>query len=312
MGPFAGQPVGLVGGDRRTLELASLLVAQGACVRVAGFAPELLPPGVLPAATVGEAAGCAWAVILPLSGTDDDGRIRHHGPEADGLRLDERSLRLLQPRGYLVTGRARPGVRLACQRLGLQLVELLDDEEFLLRNAVVTAEGALELAMSHLPVTLHGSASVVVGVGRCGQQLVRLLGALGSRVIAVGFRPEEHARAEALGARSVEPRSLAEAVEGADVIFNTAPALVVTEGVLARMSPQAILIDIASEPGGVDRAAAARLGRVALHIPGIPGKTAPRTAARITLEVLRRRLQPDAASAGQRSAAECEGGGRAA
>ena len=45
------------------------------------------------------------------------------------------------------------------------------------------------------------------------------------------------------------------------------------------VSPAAFLLDLASAPGGVDRAGAQELGLRVLSAPGLPGRTAPVTAA---------------------------------
>ena len=45
------------------------------------------------------------------------------------------------------------------------------------------------------------------------------------------------------------------------------------------VNPEAFLLDLASAPGGVDREKAEALGLRVLQAPGLPGRTAPVTAA---------------------------------
>ena len=52
---------------------------------------------------------------------------------------------------------------------------LLEDEFFLLGNARVTAWGILEILMRHSDVCLSDLSVDVVGYGRCGKQIMRLL-----------------------------------------------------------------------------------------------------------------------------------------
>lgn len=63
-------------------------------------------------------------------------------------------------------------------------------------------------------------------------------------------------------------------------IFNTVPAQFINEETLKNVDLSALIIDIASSPGGVDYDAAQRLGISALHCLGLPGKYAPASSAR--------------------------------
>ena len=64
-----------------------------------------------------------------------------------------------------------------------------------------------------------------------------------------------------------------------DFIFNTIPAPVLLKEHLVKMKKHVTIIDIASAPGGVDFAAAARLNLSAFLCPGLPGKYAPVSSA---------------------------------
>ena len=72
----------------------------------------------------------------------------------------------------------------------------------------------------------------------------------------------------------------------ADVIFNTIPVPVLTGAVLDKVPPGALIIDLASAPGGVDFQRAANIGVKAILAPGLPGKVAPKTAGRILAKVI--------------------------
>ena len=168
-----------------------------------------------------------------------------------------------------------------------------EDGELALLNAIPTAEGALQKAMELSPVTLHGSAALVVGLGRCGTALARALQGLGAVVRVLVRRRESAAQAYAAG---YHPYSLAEAaaaVDGADFIFNTAPALLLNDALLKQVKKEALILDIASPPGGVDFAAAASCGLTALLLPSLPGQAAPKTAG-LTLARIYRRFMAEA------------------
>ncbi|MCD8126167.1 MAG: hypothetical protein LUD82_01415 [Clostridiales bacterium] len=50
---------------------------------------------------------------------------------------------------------------------------------------------------------------------------------------------------------------------------------------LSDLDRNCLIIDLASQPGGVDYEAAARLGIKAIHALSLPGKVAPETSGRI-------------------------------
>jgi dipicolinate synthase subunit A len=66
-----------------------------------------------------------------------------------------------------------------------------------------------------------------------------------------------------------------------DLLFNTIPTMIVTAQVIAALPPHAVVIDLASQPGGTDFRYAEKRGIKALLAPGLPGIVAPKTAGRI-------------------------------
>ncbi|MEW6048065.1 MAG: dipicolinate synthase subunit DpsA [Bacillota bacterium] len=279
-------PLLVAGGDERELCLARRLLELGARLSMAGFPRDVLPPGATGPVTLREAAGRVRAIVCPLSGTDAEGNIRVRMDAHVTLRLDGASLAGCLPGTLLLIGTARPVVRELVRRLRLVLVELNQDEEMALLNSVPTAEGALQLAMANLRITIHQSRALVVGLGRCGQQITRILVAMGASVKAVVFNRVEGARAYILGVDAVHPDEIGAAAAEVDVVFNTAPAMMLSEPVLARMEPSTLIIDIASDPGGTDFEAAKLKGLRAIHAVGLPGRVAPRTAGRILASVV--------------------------
>ena len=63
------------------------------------------------------------------------------------------------------------------------------------------------------------------------------------------------------------------------LVVNTIPAPVLDKKRLAWADPDVFLLDLASAPGGIDRAAAKERGLRLTQAPGLPGRTAPVTAA---------------------------------
>lgn len=267
--------------DERTLHAARSLARQVDEVRAVGLARCPDEPNLRRFPSLHEAVAGAGAVVVTSGVSQSHPGLFCYLGSPGQERVGPDWLQRLAPSGQVFTLQAPAWLRAAVRQGPWQLVELEQDEVFLQRNAVLTAEGALELAMQHMSVTLHANRAVVVGLGRCGQQLASRLAALGSRVWAVTFHPLEQARAWAMGIPAVPPEGLARVVRRACVVFNTAPAPVLTEPVLRRMQPDCLIVDIASGSGGTDFEAAFRLGIPYIHARGIPARTAPKTAGQL-------------------------------
>ena len=284
--------IAVVGGDRREWEVVRALVEAGASVGCIG-----LPQPAAGSPRIGQSPDLATALtgchvaIAPLSGTDAYGVIRRCAPDSPPLRLDVDSLGRMASGGVLFIGQAVPFVRQAAQQVGIDIVETERDDELAILNSVPTAEGALQLAMERMPVTIHGSRCAVLGFGRCGLTLALLLSRMGAHVVVVARSPDQRARAESLGLQSLPMSQLIEAIRGADAIFNTVPARVLGREELAATRRDVVIIDIAAEPGGVDFQAAQALEREAHLALGLPGKVAPVTAGRILSRCLLRMLE---------------------
>ena len=149
----------------------------------------------------------------------------------------------------------------------LQLRDYYASEAVQVLNAAITAEGAIGEAIRVSDRTLWDSDALILGFGRIGRALASRLRGLGCRVTVYARRAESRALASAEGCRTLDEPGNG---RGFDFLFNTVP-----EPILAAAPPGAVCLELASKPGGF------RDPRGVLPCPGLPGKTAPLTAARV-------------------------------
>ena len=97
---------------------------------------------------------------------------------------------------------------------------------------------------------------------------------------------EDFAWIEAFGYKSVSYDILDGYIGEFDVIFNTAPALLLDRSRLEKIKPEAVIIDLSSNPGGVDFIAAKNLGKNVIWALSLPGKYAPATAGKILAKTI--------------------------
>ena len=264
----------VVGGDPRQAALAALLADDGHGVHT--YALEL-----------GEGLACepsmdgadrADCVVLPLPATGPDGML--NAPLSAGTHGMEELLDALRPGQLVCAGMAGGRLEQMAKERRLILRDYFAREELAVMNAIPTAEGAIQIAMEELPITLHDARALVIGFGRLGRALAPRLRSLGARVWVAARRYEQRAAAECMGLGSEGMERLSDWLCSYDLVFNTVPAPVLGVEELAALKERALVIDLASRPGGVDMDAAAALGVRVIWALSLPGKAAPVTSGR--------------------------------
>lgn len=205
--------------------------------------------------------------------------------DADKVGL-ARLLRAAKPGAMALGGRVSPQVLAAGQSAGVPVLDYFRRPELAELNAVPTAEGCIGLVLERMPRTVSGSKVLVAGYGRIGRAVALRLAALGAQVTVAARKPGVRAQAMADGHRAVNTEALEKTVGHFTCAVNTVPALLFTETVLSAMPAGALLIDLASKPGGVDFAAAERLGVRAEQALSLPAKWAPVTAGELVARVV--------------------------
>lgn len=258
----------VVGGDRRQVYLAGLLREDGHTLHTVGLGEK--ERGL-------DDLALAHCVILPLPVLGKNGRI--HTPLSQEKIDLSQVLDHMRPGQVLCGGMVSPEVREAGERAGLQVFDYYAREECMVANAVPTAEGAVQVAMEQMPFTLHSARVLILGFGRVGKLTAHRMRALGARVTVAAADYGDLAWAAAYNYESIRLEELACELGGFQLIVNTIPAQVLDARRLAWVDPAVFILDLASAPGGVDLIRGEELGLHILQAPGLPGRTAPVTAA---------------------------------
>lgn len=161
-------------------------------------------------------------------------------------------------------------------------IDLLKDERYLAKNAMITAHIAVRLATERLKVILAGCPVLVLGWGRIGKCLTGLLQALGANVTVAARKPADRAMAEALGNQSCDLLTLKYNMRRFRVIFNTIPSPVLGEEELSRCRDDCVKLELASTDGMV--------GHDIIIARGLPGKYAPESSGNLIADTVMRLL----------------------
>ncbi|MBR0062894.1 MAG: hypothetical protein IJP67_01865 [Oscillospiraceae bacterium] len=166
------------------------------------------------------------------------------------------------------------------QLKGAKVVDYASDEDYLARNADITAEGAVWLLMGELDRTVSGRSVTIVGSGRIARLLAGKLAALGASVTVACRSGRERAMFSAVGINSVPIENV-----GGAVVINTVPERIID---LDNLKKGTLLIELASKPGGFDKTEAEERGMRVVQAPGLPAKYAPRSAAEAIAAFIRK------------------------
>ena len=237
---------------------------------------------------VGSTASCQYASIFLERGgftlTD------HPCPEITHLLLDIPSF---DEKGFLKDGTCLKGLlRMLPENVTIigghlnqpflenhRKIDLLQDPYYLAHNAAITAECALRVSFPHLKTTLDDSPALILGWGRIGKCLARLLSSLGCPVTVAARKDCDRAMLEALGYDAVDFSDIARPLSRCKILFNTVPNLPLHSDTL-NLQKNGIAIDLASFPG--------MQGAAVIPARGLPGKYAPESSGRLIAKTILR------------------------
>ena len=154
-----------------------------------------------------------------------------------------------------------------------------------------TAEGCLALLLQLRRRTIWESDFLVLGYGRIGRAVARRLDLLGGHTTVAARNAVQRANARCAGHRAAPLDRLPVLLAKHDTVINTIPAPVLPRKMLEKLPRGALVIDLASLPGGTDFDAAEALGIRAEHALALPGKCAPDTAGALIAQTVLTILQ---------------------
>lgn len=272
---MTNKKIAVIGGDKRMLFAAAELFDAGYGVYLCGF-DRLKSLGGLRQADAEDALSRCDIAALPVTGLRD-GKI----PCGFGCDdIDFKTIESLLADKLVFCGRG------SCKNS----YDILSDEDFLLNNAVPTAEGALLEAMKNYEDDIAGSDALVIGYGRIGAALSRLMRAVGARVTVSTRSARKSVMISRDGNTPVCTAGL-DTLDGFDIVFNTADALVIDRAVLENTTGDPVIIDLASAPGGADLDAAKDLGFTVVQALALPGRYSPKSAGRAIFEVIDKKIR---------------------
>ena len=216
---------------------------------------------------------------LPLSRNGAD-------VDFDGTAVSLDNVLSRMRRGAAVLGGyISPAVRQKTLDLGLNITDYYENESLVSANALVTAEGAVEIALKNLDVALYSSKILIVGYGRIAKFCARILKGFNADITVAARKKEARTAAALEGFSDIDISGIAERIGDFDLLINTVPSPVINKAELDRVK-NCFLLDLASKPGGIDFSYAKEKNIPFEWALALPVRTAYITATEIVFNTL--------------------------
>ena len=269
----------VIGGDLRIIKLAKMLAEDGNNVYTYGMekAEELKEnKNIIMCNKLQETVKKSEIVIGPIPFSSNGKDI--NAPFSDNVISIRELMHILNAK-ILIAGSITPDVYDLANDEYIEIIDIMKGEELAVLNTISTAEGTIEIIIANTNKIIHGSKVLILGFGRIGKVLARKLAGLSAKVTCAARKDEDLAWIRAYGHMETNINAIGENLSEYDVIINTVPHLVLTSEKIKYVKDDCLLVDLASNPGGIDKKAAKDKNLKLIWALALPGKVAPVTTA---------------------------------
>lgn len=154
---------------------------------------------------------------------------------------------------------------------------------YAIKNAALTAEGAIAAAMEKTDFSIWQSNILLIGYGRVGKAMTSRLKGFSPNLTVSARSERDFATLSTLGISHIKTGEIEKSQKRFDIVFNTVD-IKLSKPATEHLSPT-LFIDLSSQGGiyeGVDYNSSIEY----IKLPGIPGKCAPYTAGKIIAETV--------------------------
>ena len=269
----------IIGGDLRTIKLAVMLAKEQNQVYVYGLekAEELKNiKNITQCESIKKTIQEVEIVIGPIPFSSNGKTINM--PFSD-KEISIREMMHVINAKVLIAGGIAPEVYEMANDEYIEIIDIMKREELAVLNTIATAEGTIQVAIENTNKIMHWSEILILGFGRIGKVLARKLAGLSAKVTCAARKDEDLAWIQAYGHKATNINSLGENLKLYDIIINTVPHIILNEERLKYIKKDCLLIDLASNPGGIDKKAVKDNKLKFVWALSLPGKVAPITTA---------------------------------
>ncbi|MFR2197453.1 MAG: dipicolinate synthase subunit DpsA [Clostridia bacterium] len=270
----------VLGGDLRNIKLAGMLADDGNRVYSFGQdrSDEILDDGRIEKCTSLKAAMEKAQVIIgpvPFSSNEDfiNAPFAHDKIMIDDLMKSNKSK-------IFISGSIKDDLKKQLDEKYMEVIDIMKRDDLAILNTIATAEGTIEVAIKNTDKILQGSRVLILGFGRVGKIVANKFSKMSAIVTCAARKVSDLAWIKAYGYNSLNINDMLYDLKEFDIIINTVPQTILRERELKHIDAEALLIDLASSPGGIDGKMAKSMGLNFIWALALPGRIAPSSSAK--------------------------------
>ena len=270
----------VLGGDLRNIKLAGMLADDGNRVYSFGQdrSDEILDDGRIEKCTsLKTAMENAQVIIGPVPFSSNEDFI--NAPFAhDKIMIDD--LMKTNKGKIFISGSIKDNLRKQLDGKYMEVIDIMKRDDLAILNTIATAEGTIEVAIKNTDKILQGSRVLILGFGRVGKIVANKFSKMSAIVTCAARKVSDLAWIKAYGYNSLNINDMLYDLKEFDIIINTVPQTILRERELKHIDAEALLIDLASSPGGIDGKMATSMGLNFIWALALPGRIAPSSSAK--------------------------------
>ena len=280
--------ISIIGGDLKSVKLIELLAKEDFLIYTYGLenSEELIESAnVKRCKSLEELAEKSEIIIGPVPMTNDNVNLTAPFSE-EKISVDSLINAIGGEEKIFIAGKISDQHVEKLLAHGIKSIDLFKREEYVVLNTIATAEGTIQIAMENTQKTVHGSNVLIMGFGRVGKVLAKMLDGIGAKVSCEARKHSDIAWIKAYGYNPIMLSELNTELGNFDIIINTIPFQILDSERLDYIKKECVVIDLSANPGGVDRKAAREKQLNVIWALSLAGKVAPITSAEFIKETL--------------------------
>ncbi len=187
------------------------------------------------------------------------------------LALDELAERL-NHRHTVFGGSYPKKFKASLDEKNITYFDFLQNEDFLLSNAVLTAQGALRLLLENTDKCIAGESALIIGFGRVAIALASVLKAVGLDIYIAARSDEQLKKAARSGYKTMKLSNIRAYIYFFDYIFGSVPAKVITRDAVSFIRDDAVYFELASPPFSAEKEDFTAENKRYVNGAALPGK----------------------------------------
>ena len=280
------QNISIIGGDLRNAFLAQMLAKQERKIILYGFESEksiTQKDNIIKYYTLDETIKKTDFIISSIPFTKNNKYINMAFSD-EKIEISKFFEKIKNK--TLVAGNINQECMEVAEKNNIKIIDLMKIEELVIFNTIATAEATIKIAIEETTKTIFDSNVLVLGFGRVGKTVAERLYGLKANVYCEARKEEDIAWIKLYGYNAILLKDLDNNIGKFDIIINTIPEKIIKKEQIELIKKECLVIDLASNPGGVDFEEAEKMKIKVIHALGLPGKIAPYTSAKFIKEII--------------------------